>query len=195
MLVNATMLQGMVGVPDINPGAWTLAIELLFYVVVTLFRAPAASMAPLFAIGQLAADVLLPLSVFPWLGYLSLIYCGGALREKRPAIAVLCVLVFALAPRTLLGEPAYAWARMAGLAIFWLAMRYSLTPRALVWVGACSYSLYLMHPIVMGLLPATFWVPGALVLSALTYAGIEKPAIAVGRWLTCASTPQPKPDS
>jgi peptidoglycan/LPS O-acetylase OafA/YrhL len=195
VLINATMLQGLVGVPPINPGAWTLTVEVLFYVAVTLFRAPAARMAPLFAIGQLAADLLLPLSVFPWLGYLSLIYCGGALREKRVVIAVLCVLIFAFAPRTLLDEPAYTWARVAGLGIFWLAMRYSFAPRALVWAGERSYSIYLMHPIAMGLLPAAFWFPGALVLATLTYAGIEKPAIMFARVLTDRSQKRVVPAS
>lgn len=34
-LVNLTMLQGFAKIPDINPVAWTLGIEMLFYVAIT----------------------------------------------------------------------------------------------------------------------------------------------------------------
>jgi peptidoglycan/LPS O-acetylase OafA/YrhL len=191
MLINLTMLQGLFGVPHINPGAWTLVIELAFYIAVTVIRAPPARIAMLCAIGQVATDLIMPLWDFSCLGYLSLIYCGSVLREKRDLIAVVCVVIVACAPRTLLIEPADTWARLVGFGVFWLAMRYSFAPRALVWAGERSYSLYLMHPIAMGLLPVILWLPGAISLSILTYVGIEKPAMAFARLLKPTSMPAP----
>jgi peptidoglycan/LPS O-acetylase OafA/YrhL len=184
VLINLTMLQGFLGVPHINSAAWTLTVELAFYALVTIApKATPTRMILLLLTTQACLDLFTP-SVWPMASYLAILYAGSALRERQPASALLCLLFVAFTPRAILGEPAHVWARVVGFGVFWLAMRYSFAPHALVWAGERSYSIYLMHTIAMGVLPVILWLPGTLALSALTYAGIEKPAIVLSHFLT-----------
>lgn len=91
---------------------------------------------------------------------------------------------------------AAAWATFA----VGMAMRHRAVPRMLAWLGMISYSLYLLHPLLLetvdGLLPDPAELPlgwrlallvavlGALVaLSALTWRLVEKPAQRLGKRL------------
>jgi peptidoglycan/LPS O-acetylase OafA/YrhL len=71
-----------------------------------------------------------------------------------------------------------------------LLLRHRRFPRVLTYLGAISYSIYLLHVIVLyavpwvsGNLPATWlrWVALTILLSMCTYHGIEKPFIQIGR--------------
>ncbi len=71
-----------------------------------------------------------------------------------------------------------------------LLLRHHRFPRVLTYLGAISYSVYLLHVVVLYAVPwvgenrlATFgqWVALTIALSACTYHGIEKPAIRLGR--------------
>jgi peptidoglycan/LPS O-acetylase OafA/YrhL len=79
-----------------------------------------------------------------------------------------------------------------------VAVRDRFQPGALAWLGRVSYSVYLVHPLVLAPLctsglPTWTFLPllfaGTLALSALTFQWIEQPGILLGRalenrWLT-----------
>jgi peptidoglycan/LPS O-acetylase OafA/YrhL len=178
------MLQSLLGVPHINSAAWTLTVELAFYALVTIApNATPTRMILLLLTTQACLDLVMP-SVWPLAAYLAIIYAGAALRERVPIPALLCLVFVTCMPRALLSQPEHVWARVVGFGIFWLTIRSSFAPAALVWAGKRSYSIYLMHSIALGVLPVILWVPGTLALSALTYVGIEKPAIRLSHLLT-----------
>ncbi len=91
-----------------------------------------------------------------------------------------------------------AW-NMAGVSVSWglayvafgilLILRNHQFPRWILWVGRISYSLYLVHGLVLSLLPKSLnpvvlvvsvWVL-SITISAFTYEFVEKPAIAFHR--------------
>jgi peptidoglycan/LPS O-acetylase OafA/YrhL len=68
------------------------------------------------------------------------------------------------------------------------ALRHHNFPKPLRWLGLISYSVYLMHPLL--LIISAKWLPGAgisflvigtLVLATITYHLVEKPCIELGR--------------
>jgi peptidoglycan/LPS O-acetylase OafA/YrhL len=75
-----------------------------------------------------------------------------------------------------------------------VALRHRHFPRVLTYLGAISYSLYLVHPLVIYSVPDSLgrWTEvlvqlgGTILVSAVTYRLIEKPAIAAGRRLARA---------
>jgi peptidoglycan/LPS O-acetylase OafA/YrhL len=61
-------------------------------------------------------------------------------------------------------------------------------PEPLLWLGLISYSVYLMHPLLLVIsakwLPDTgmaFLIIGTLILATTTYHLVEKPCIELGR--------------
>ncbi len=107
-----------------------------------------------------------------------------------------------------------AWSLAVGAAwltfLAALALRHRAMPRALVWAGLVSYSLYLLHPLVIQVvwrlaaeperMPgavrlgwAVVLTAGALGSAALAHHYVERPAQRLGRRLAGARRPAPPP--
>lgn len=187
LVLNLLMLNGLVGVASILPAAWTLSIELLFYL-----QSAVAS-----RLRRLETAVH---AAWAWLG-LYLVLCGieGATGKDLPATLPLlmavagvgqalsrrdgtgsrtwvplsaCVVVLVPLGALLSGDTG-EWRPLtsvtsfvAGLLVFatcYLA-RSRRVPAALLWLGGVSYSLYLFHGPVHG---------------AVERVGLDGPALAV----------------
>lgn len=73
-----------------------------------------------------------------------------------------------------------------------MELRHRPMPRVALWFGRRSYPIYLVHPFVLVLLVPTGWSTGivlptaialSLLLAELTHRLVEKPGIALGRYL------------
>ncbi|GAA4971587.1 peptidoglycan/LPS O-acetylase OafA/YrhL [Nonomuraea thailandensis] len=85
------------------------------------------------------------------------------------------------------GDPAWAPAIVLAFAVFGLAyaLRGRSFPRRLQWLGLVSFSVYLLHPVLLHVLPDLLSFFLALIpLSALTYRLVELPGQRLGRRLT-----------
>jgi peptidoglycan/LPS O-acetylase OafA/YrhL len=178
--------------------------------------------------------------IWPWeaLSILALMFTGTMFYRAeqgeypwRRAIAIgLAVLGLAIAAglwhSRAWGMPAHAellWSRrwisaflLAGLTFAaGLAFRHVRWPRALTWLGLISYSLYLLHPLVIEVYHHYRWTrhphpfglqvllaAGLLAImiavSSLTYLSVERPmqnlGRRVGRWLDARCGPDRIPD-
>jgi peptidoglycan/LPS O-acetylase OafA/YrhL len=215
ILANLTMFQGFVGIPHLMALYWTLTLEMLFYLIVSvlfLLKCSARTVYP--TLGLLAAMIVVELCVdrpfaTSYMTHLLIIlaglvayrvHSGAASARVGVAIAVLLPLMLA-AP--LLADPhdrheqlGWATAQLGASAVFALAfLRRARPVRApLRYLGRISYSIYLMHPVVMGLVPRLprpeltllAWLAGTILVASATYRWVELPAIAVGQRLTRA---------
>jgi peptidoglycan/LPS O-acetylase OafA/YrhL len=89
-----------------------------------------------------------------------------------------------------LREWATTWGTAYACFFVLLLLRDRPMPEAACWLGRISYSVYLLHPLVLTLLIAAQWpwwaalpalAGGTLLLSHLTYRFVELPGIALGR--------------
>lgn len=217
VLANATMLQMFLGMPHLSAGYWTLGIEELFYLSAVLLSCTSARAHPLlvalaWTAGALLVDVALPVFAgvalpLPLTSYLAILWTGTLLaalvrgevarRLAVPAVLLtLAVVTIPLVPGLLPG----AWVAQAllprvvafGLFGAALLLRHRQIPRVLPWLGRISYSLYLLHPLVLATVPqigppvatVALWTAATIGASVLTYHGIEVPGIALGRRLS-----------
>lgn len=203
LLVNLSMLQGFVGVPHVDAVYWTLEVELLFYAWALLAyrwgRASGLTWALLgmvgLRLGYVLAQQLWQLDL-PWLlqRWLLLPYIGwfalgaavyrsvnGPVGRGAPALlggALVCLS---------LGEgPAMGLMALALTGLLWGAARQRWTWLEwppLLWLGALSYPLYLLHEYIGWALmlqlqglgwPALAGVAAALLLSLLLAQGLHR---------------------
>ncbi|WP_182902827.1 acyltransferase [Microbispora sp. H10830] len=140
----------------------------------------------------------------------------GRLRWKKSRWALVCVPVASIGAAWAFGpgwgmpdDQALAFTRgwstavAAAWATFLAArlLRHRPMPRALVWLGLISYSVYLLHPLAVQVLRRLTTDPGrfslaerlamavlllavVLACSALTYRAVERPAQSLGRRLS-----------
>lgn len=220
ILTQMTMLQSFVSEPHFLVVYWTLTFEIVFYVAVSvLFAARVlAYIAPL-AIGMTLASAILEIGVLPALGlsvapgllsFLTLMFSGTVFYHwqagklgRSTAIGIilfnmLVLCVVAWSAGVAVGEPwliffqASAWS--AGFAAFLIVFVWQPKPipAPLLWLGKISYSIYLLHPIVIALVPGWLGLPGTLLIwsaaliptAALSYYLIERPGMMIGDWLT-----------
>lgn len=229
VLVNATMLQKFVGVRDIIDPYWTLAFELWFYVVIAalfaLKRTDRIDLIALVWIGGLFAcraaalngsdgglyhSALFQLLYVPQFGHL---FIAGLMIYRITTSRGTLTTLLALGGAALCavsGRPdwtqipplTYLIANVLLIATVWAAACNRLPLlgwRPFVWLGACSYSLYLFHmPVFLitkrALAPFGFsgWtvaavaVVASLAVAALGRRFLEQPAIRWARNLRAA---------
>ncbi|RFA18753.1 acyltransferase family protein [Subtercola boreus] len=223
LITNVLMLQGLTPVLTIIPTAWTLGIELLFYVqelFASLVKRLAAAVyagyawLAIFALAELACRMLrvdLP-TTLPLLLYTAAIGQALYLRDHHGSTVWRGLVISGLVivpVFTYVGgmhDPAwpeftYAVSYLIGLALF--AGFYLFAKRQahpfLVWLGAVSYAVYLVHPLVYravaltGLNPV-LCIAGSVVLSLVVawvlHRTVELPFIAIGRRIS-GRTPTP----
>ncbi|HEY6787768.1 MAG TPA: acyltransferase [Trebonia sp.] len=163
---------------------------------------------------------------FPWTGYtiLAFMFTGtliyraeqGQAGRARTALTATAVLGMTLGgalwwgtvhPVGATDSAQWRWqyvTALAGAALtfgFGLAIRKRRLPRALPWIGAISYSVYMIHPLITNAISALHWrtspdaplplqllvaavtLAAIIVFSALTYYLVEIPMQRVGRRL------------
>jgi peptidoglycan/LPS O-acetylase OafA/YrhL len=178
--------------------------------------------------------------IWPWeaLSILALMFAGTVFYRAdqgqypwRKAIAV-GVTVLGLAIAAGLWH-SHAWGMPARAELLWerrwffsfllagltfgagLAFRHVRWPRALTWLGLISYSVYLLHPLVievyhhmqwthhhhpfwLQLLIAAAFLAVLITVTSLTYLGVERPmqnaGRRLGRWLDARLGPDRMPD-
>lgn len=167
-LANGFMIHGLFGVPHVDGVYWTLEIELLFYLqMFLLFRASRLARAAQFIGALLALHVLyvtlarhagielswtlshlLILVYLPWFGLGIAIYqmvhnAAGVGPPRGLALAAMALasLAYAQGPWICLLAVCLALAVWAAASGYLPWLRHPL----LVWLGAISYPLYLVH--------------------------------------------------
>lgn len=229
-LANITMLQEFLRQPNINPVVWTLTLELVFYGLCTLLFATGLLRRSLliawlgilaFAVAGIGVPVLLHrhfpagraflfLSAFLGMvfhrlhtGDVSPRQVAGLLAGLFVPAAAVCYINFEMYRH----EDGYtfvsvfvpwllAFAIFAGL----FAIRHRPMPRGLVGLGTISYSIYLMHPLVLKLVPSN--LPGPVfalavaasmaIIAPITYVLIERPSLRLGQSLAKRRVAEPE---
>jgi peptidoglycan/LPS O-acetylase OafA/YrhL len=218
-IVNITMLQGFMGVPNALDPYWTLFIEMAFYFAFTAFFLTQLHKKTLVwawagLAGFMLACVVMPL-VHKSHSPVTLTFCfltmliGSAFYRRytgeitMASLGPLLLVMFFVAtagvylnfsrfssPEQVTGISVFlAW--VFGFFAFSVAfVRRSRTfPSVLLWLGRISYSLYLLHAVVLNILPnipngvlgAVAVISASVCVSALSYRFIERPFISIGR--------------
>lgn len=219
-LANLTMFQPLFGQPSLNYGYWTLLFEMLFYFLVsalfiTKLIRRTALIAELFCLAAILVEAILPQwfgapkPVLGLVGFLATMFLGTifyrihtqelSARQAAPALILGGAMLVTTALSVPNGEHGiwefidHITARLLALAVFSYAFisRSRTVPGWLRFLGEISYSVYLMHMVVVSLvrfdsplLTMLVWTVGVILLSSLTYWAIERPAMRLGRWLS-----------
>ncbi len=203
--MNLGMLNGLIGLVSILPPAWTLSIELLFYLQTSVAKA-------------LRMEDRAIHAGWVWLGLFLALCAASAVLDKDlpvtlPLLMFCAALGHALHLRDSAGNTAWKyligaglilgpvgtfvrgsdgeWAPVTysasfvlGVALFlaFYAARHMPTPKTLVWLGGISYALYLFHISVTHFLFRTLGLDGFPYFIAAVGASILIAAVA-HRWL------------
>jgi len=217
MLINLTMIQDMFRTPHVDWSYWTLQIELFFYagmfliycvgglsrvewflfgwLLLRLFYllAPHFNLEPSFTLGKILILDLIPYFGLGMCFYKIYAHYESQQRKLNIGILVSCAAL-ALLNITLSGEGLFS--AICGILIFALfVMGYLrwLVVWPMVWLGAISYPLYLLHQYIgfalIRRMEASGFSPNistlcaiftALFLAAVVTYSVERPAM---RWI------------
>lgn len=221
VLLNVTMLQGFLGVTSVLGVAWTLGSEIAFYTQSLVAKAGRALTHSVWfgffwlalfgvevATNRLTGSRFLsvaPLMMFTAsLGFALFLWDSGKSKAVFTYLAAAALVVPALG-QDFVYSPQYgdgSWRALGfnasyilGLALFatMYLTRHLPSPRILIWLGAISYGLYLIHGSVLAALEPLELPSPVLILAAITgsivagwatHVWIEKPATRLGRRLT-----------
>jgi peptidoglycan/LPS O-acetylase OafA/YrhL len=162
-VANATMLPGLFGAPLVDGVYWTLAYELLFYVLAAGFFLTGSRKPELACLGWLLASVLTmayapPAAIKAIAGFYSYLFIAGIMiyrLRQNPrnlfAWAVLATAIFVSGrvpfaffnEQHISGLPNGAIACACAAAMWFGARRRP--PQFLAYLGEISYALYLIH--------------------------------------------------
>jgi len=222
VVANISMLQMFAGYENIIALYYTLAIEMLFYFLISVFFFTKVHkrIVPILAICLLCSILAENLSSISFaslplwevLIFLSTIFFGTLLYQwyahevATSTVLRMAGLVFATMIITGVFYPLYrshglnwlpqlrpiaAWVLAYCVFVAVMLMRDRRFPRELVYIGKISYSFYLLHILVLTLVPVigspiqatATWLAIVIGVSALTYRLVEVPGIALGRSL------------
>jgi peptidoglycan/LPS O-acetylase OafA/YrhL len=232
-LVNLTMLQDFLRVPQANAICYTLTLEFVFYICCSAlfaFRIHKHSY-QLAAIGlamvgfsgifvPLILERKVPLSgmfyiLTMFIGTTIYRYYAGTVTKKQLSLLLSAIVLFISAavyfnygfhradlPRYHFAYPAIVSAWFSGYLLFLVCLKFreKSFPNVFLWLGKISYSIYLMHSLIIytfmhftrfsalpGIVQFSVTLAATLLLSSLTYYIIEAPSIKLGsasqRWV------------
>ena len=145
-------LNTLLGLPWLNPVYWSLAIELQFYILIGLAMPALVAMRPALRLVAIASMILLPMAlpqvsgatIIPALpffatGLLTFLLTAGLVRPAAYWVALASVGAALIAAR--------GWAEALAAVAPAAAIIGLRIPRVgpVAWLGAISYSLYLLH--------------------------------------------------
>lgn len=225
VFMNLTMVQKFLGVDNILGSYWTLQVELVFYLLCAglfymgvfnlKFIGHRLSVVFLFLslfVGVLRYFFEIKLPIAMMLG-LSSMFTGAILRlylvEKdislRPLLMMQFILILTILPLSCYLYYQDTWVKwttsyfLAYIFFYILCSSAKISNKYTVFLGTVSYSLYLIHPIILevyyatigvfiqnslGLIPSIiiFSVP-MLFISWVIYKYVERPSVDMGRWM------------
>jgi peptidoglycan/LPS O-acetylase OafA/YrhL len=223
-LLNLTMFQGYLGIPNVIGLYYTLAMEMAFYIVFSLLfirQLHRRSVRIAWMVSTVIAvfAILIPLIAHrrvPLAGlfYILCLTVGTSIyrnfngeASNGSLIALLSFIAVSIPVAVYLNyvlikkddplEHYSFWAVLAPWSTAYIVflisylLRTHSFPRALVWLGTISYSVYLLHPLVLTVVPA--WhnpvyslivkIAVTIIVASCTYLCLERPSIALGKRL------------
>jgi peptidoglycan/LPS O-acetylase OafA/YrhL len=140
---------------DLNPVLWTLTHEALFYLLVPLLLRAKLLLVPLIGLGAYVAAWWWQVPLWPFQHVFALFTIGILLAERRPLLAFMMACVFTVL-RLHDVEPYQAAVVPVAIAIMLAGMalpgRMLWLTKPLAWAGVISYSLYIWHYVLIGIL-------------------------------------------
>jgi peptidoglycan/LPS O-acetylase OafA/YrhL len=207
VLINITMIPGLLGVPYVFGVFWTLSAEMVWYTLASL-GLHHARLVWLALPASLLLRLVLP-DPLRMAGWLPLFAIGAAVYHQECGTMSrhhVLLLTGAALPIALFAQRSQD-ATGALLALLLCSVVYLLRarlqiPSALLWCGTISYSLYLLHYIVILAVPLHWflpwhlampiWLAVSLLLAWGVYRYVERPLMH-GLPTARRTTPQPSP--